>query len=130
VGIIACDFFTVETIGLKTLYVLFFIELGARRVRLAGVTANPDSAWVIQQARDLPVDGRLETAPRANAFAERFVRTVRADRLDPILILGRRHLKGVLRGYVAHYSKERPHRGIDLVRSRGSVRSSRAGRAS
>ena len=45
-GILATDFFTVETIGLKTLYVLFFIELSTRRVRLAGVTEHPDSAWV------------------------------------------------------------------------------------
>jgi hypothetical protein len=45
-GIVACDFFTVETIRLKTLYVLFFIHLSSRRVVLAGVTANPDSAWV------------------------------------------------------------------------------------
>ncbi len=45
-GMLACDFFTVETITLKTLYVLFFIELSTRRVHLAGVAANPDSAWV------------------------------------------------------------------------------------
>jgi len=51
--ILACDFFTVETIWLKTIYVLFFIELGARRVHLAGCTTNPDTTWVTQQARQL-----------------------------------------------------------------------------
>jgi hypothetical protein len=58
-GIWATDFFTVETIGLKTLYVLFFIELSTRRVHLAGVTAHPDSAWVTQQARNLAIGERL-----------------------------------------------------------------------
>jgi putative transposase len=46
----------VETIRLKTLYVLFFIHLSSRRVVLAGVTANPDSAWVTQQARNVAMD--------------------------------------------------------------------------
>jgi len=45
-AILATDFFTVETIGLKTIYVLFFIELSTRRVHVAGVTTHPDSTWV------------------------------------------------------------------------------------
>ena len=49
-GILALDFFTVETITLATMYVLFAIHLGPRRVRVLGVTTNPDSAWVWQQA--------------------------------------------------------------------------------
>ena len=52
-GIVACDFFTVDTVWLRRLYVLFFIELDTHRVHLAGVTANPDGAWVAQQARNL-----------------------------------------------------------------------------
>jgi transposase InsO family protein len=146
-GILATDFFTVETIRLKTLYVLFFIELQTRRVHVMGATAHPDSSWVTQQARNLVIDGRLGDvrflvrdhdvkfsgpfdevlrtegvrvirtpirAPRANAFAERFVRTVRRECLDHVLIYGRRHLERVLQAYVAHYVKERPHRGLGL----------------
>jgi len=42
-----------ETIWLKTIYVLFFIELGSQRVHLAGWTANPNATWVAPQARQL-----------------------------------------------------------------------------
>jgi len=147
-GILACDFFTVETIRLKTIYVLFFIELQTRRVHVVGVTAHPVSGWVTQQARNLAIDERLsgvrfllrdrdakfsgpfdevfETegarvirtpirAPRANAFAERFVRTVRRECLDHVLIHDPRHLERVLQAYLAHYAQERPHRGLDLA---------------
>ncbi len=53
-------------------------------------------------------------APRANAIAERFVRTVRTECLDWLLILNRRHLEGALRVYVDHYNRERPHRALEL----------------
>jgi putative transposase len=145
---LACDFFTVETITLRRYYVLFFIELGSRRVHLAGCTTNPTGGWVTQQARNLGFTGLLERtrflihdrdsklstsfdevfrseaikvihtpvrAPQANAYAERFVRTVRAECLDWLLILGRRHLECVLRTYTAHYNAERPHRALALV---------------
>lgn len=59
-GIWSCDFFTVETVWLRTLYVLFFIELGSRRAHLAGVTAHPGSVWVTQQARNQAMQGRLD----------------------------------------------------------------------
>jgi transposase InsO family protein len=135
-------------VALKTLYVLFFIELSTRGVHLAGLTAHPGSAWVTQQARNLAIGERLGDvgflvrdrdarfsgpfdevfqsegirvirtpirAPRANAFAERFVRTVRSECLDHILIFGRRHLQRVLRTYLKHYCEERPHRGLSLA---------------
>jgi putative transposase len=147
--VVACDFFTTYTLWGRVVYVLFFIELSTRRVQLAGCTANPDSAWVVQQARNLcfsldqrtkplrflihdrdskfsgAFDEVLSTegieivktpirSPRANAVAERWIRTVRAECLDWLLIAGERHLHRVLRTYVDHYNRQRPHRGLDL----------------
>ena len=59
-SVLACDFFTVETVGLRRFYVFFFIELGSRRVHLAGCTTNPTGAWVTQQARNLSFTGLFE----------------------------------------------------------------------
>src|SRR5213083_1834121 len=59
-GMLACDFFTVETISLRRFYVLIFIELESRRVHLAGCTINPTGAWVTQQARNLSFTGVFE----------------------------------------------------------------------
>jgi putative transposase len=146
-SILACDFFTVETVALRRLYVLFFLEVGSRRVHLAGCTANPTGSWVTQQARNLGFTDLLERtrflvrdrgskssasfdevfrsegiriirtpirALQANAHAERFVRSVREECLDWLLIAGRRHLERVLRHYVEYYNRERPHRGLGL----------------
>jgi putative transposase len=144
-GMVATDFFIVETVRLTILYVLFFIELGTRQVRLAGVTRHPNGLWVVQRARELSMERPEGTttprflirdrdskfarafddvfasdgtqviktpvqAPNANAFAERWVRTVREE----CLIWGRRHLERVVGEYVRHYNDERPHRGLEL----------------
>ncbi len=55
-GIVACDFLTVETVFLKTLYVLVFMHIRSRRILGVGVSANPDGTWVTQQARNLVMD--------------------------------------------------------------------------
>ena len=55
-------------------------------------------------------------APKANAYAERWVRTVRAECLDWLLIVGRGHLERILRVYVRHYNEHRPHRALGLHR--------------
>jgi putative transposase len=129
--------------------VLCFIELGTRRVQVAGVTAHPDGARVTQQARNLRLvlgergprvrfpcshrDARSTRAfddvfgsdgaevpitpvqaPNANAHAERWIRTVRAECLDWLLITGRGHLEQVLRSYIEHDNGHRPHRALGL----------------
>ena len=148
-GTLACDFFHVDMITLRRLYVLFFIDLERRKVFLAGVTEHPIGSWVTQQARNLAMtledEGRVVKflirdrdakfvgpfnevissigarviktpfrAPRANAFAERFVGTARRECLDWLLIRNERHLERVLTEFVEHYNSARPHRGIDL----------------
>ena len=61
--LLACDFFVVESLFLKTYYVLFFLEIGTRRVHLAGITAHPNGQWVAQQARQYmwAIEEREET---------------------------------------------------------------------
>jgi transposase InsO family protein len=148
-GLLACDFFGVETVRLQTLYVLFFLEVQTRRVFVAGCTAHPTAAWVTQQARNVlweleaagcrprvlvrDRDAKFAPAfdavfvghgvrvvrtpvraPRANAFAERWVGTVRRECLDWLLIAGERHLLRVVREYADHYNRARPHRSLRL----------------
>lgn len=146
--LLAADFFVVETIWLKTLYCFFFIELGTRRVYLAGITEHPNGHWVTQQgrnivwlleARDTDFVGLIRDndskyteafdtvfesediniirtpyrAPNANAIAERWVRSVRQECLDKILVLNQAHLRRVLTEYLDYYNRRRPHQGLD-----------------
>jgi len=146
--LLACDFFTVETLFFQTLYVLVFVEIGTRRVHFAGCTAHPDTAWVTQQARQVmwELDDReaairflihdndnkfsqaFDTvfrstgikviptpyrAPNANAHAERWIRSVREECLDKVLIINQAHLRRVMREYVTFFNSARPHQGLD-----------------
>lgn len=127
----ACDFFVKDVwtgFGKVTYYVLFFINVGTRRVRIAGATCRPNGPWVEQQARNLVMDladrgwkgscllkdgdmkftkkkfdeifksegikvKRLPFAsPDLNAYAERFVQTIKAERLNQFVVFGERHL--------------------------------------
>ena len=149
----ACDLFTVDTVFLKRIYVLFFVELAPRRVDVAGVTAHPTGAWVAQQVRNLlmALDQRTAglrfllrdrdstfppvfdavfavegievittppRAPRANAVAERWVGTARRECTDRMLIVGERHLAGMLAEYTRHYNDHRTARWASGRRTR------------
>jgi putative transposase len=157
-SILACDFFTVDTVWLRRLYVLVFISIGSRRVEYFACTSKPNTGWMLQQARNLVMeldahdrdvrfvihdrdakfpaafDALLATekikvirtpvqAPNANAHMERWVGIVRRECLDRLLIVGRRQLEHVLRVYVRHYNRNRPHRALDLSPPNSSARS-------
>ncbi len=146
--LLACDFFTVETLFLQTIYVFMFIEIGSRRVHFAGCTAHPNGTWVEQQARqimweltdrepnirflirdnDKKFTDAFDTvfrsegidviptpvrAPNANAFMERWIRSVREECLDKLLIINQAHLRRVMCEYVEFFNTARPHQGLD-----------------
>ncbi|HEY5013390.1 MAG TPA: integrase core domain-containing protein [Acidimicrobiia bacterium] len=143
-GIIASDFFHVDTVFLRRYYVLFFIELDTRRVHLAGITHHPTGDWTVQAARNFTMRYERKIrflirdhgsqfvaafddvfgaegatiirtpirVPVANAFAERWVGTVRRELCDRTLIWNHTQLERLLGEYVEHYNTRRPHRSL------------------
>jgi len=148
--IAAADFFTTEVWtarGLVTHYTLFVIDVATRAVHIAGVTPNPDAAFIAQVARNLTdcVDGFLRgkrflildrdtkftaqfrstlrdagvevvhacfQAPNMNAFAERWVRSIKHECLNKIIFFGASMLERAIREYVAQYHSERTHQSL------------------
>jgi putative transposase len=148
--LVASDFFTVEVWrlhGLTTYYVLFFLELPTRLVKIAGITKNPNAAWMVQIGRNLtdPDEGWFATrrkliidrdtkycgdfrtlierdgseiirlpprSPNLNAYAERFVGSIKSECLNRLVLFGEASLRRAIREYVTHYRQERNHQGL------------------
>jgi transposase InsO family protein len=149
-AIAASDFFTVEVWswrGLVTHYILFVIDLATRRVVIAGITTNPNEAWMLQIARNLTdaetgmlrgtrhlivdPDTKYSAAfrtflvregvdvirlpprsPNLNAFAERFVRSVKSECLLKLIPIGVPMLRRAVHEYMEHKHRERNHQGL------------------
>ena len=149
-GLAAADFFTVEVLTMRGLvrYVVFFVmKLKTRSGAIAGITHQPDEAWMTQIARNLTGadDGFLHRmqyvildrdplytagfrrllrdsgvtplvlpawSPNLNAFAERFVESVKSECLDRLVLLGEEHLRMAVREFAYHYHEERPQQGL------------------
>jgi putative transposase len=147
--LVATDFFTAEVWtlgGLVTYYVLFFLDLGSRKVHVAGVTPHPNEAWMVQVARHVTMeewgflspgqylihdrdtkfcpafqqiidDASVERivlpprSPNLNAYAERWVRSVKDEALARMMLFGEGSLRHILSEYVDHYHQERNHQG-------------------
>jgi putative transposase len=150
-AIAATDFFSVEVLtrtGLVRYLVLFIIELGSRRIEIAGIAPDPDGQWMKQIARNLidVEDGALTgvhylihdrdplftdafreilrtsgvktvklpaRSPNLNAYAERFVRTIKSECLSHIIPIGERHLRNTVKEFIEHYHSERNHQGLN-----------------
>jgi transposase InsO family protein len=147
--LVATDFFTAEvwtSCGLVTYYILFFIQVGSRRVHIAGMTPHPNETWIRQMARNSTMvewgfltpgqylihdrDTKFCSAfretikaagltliklpprsPNLNAYAERWVRSVKEEVLSRLILFGEDALRQVLKEYGTHYHRERNHQG-------------------
>jgi putative transposase len=146
----AADFFTAEVWsakGLITYYVFFIIDLAKRTVHIAGMTAHPNEAWMMQVGRHLTdtIDGALNgkshlildrdskfsrefrrliaesgtavirlppRSPNLNAYAERFVRSIKEECLNRMIFVGQASLRRAIGEFIAHYHLERNHQGL------------------
>jgi putative transposase len=138
-AILACDFFVAVTATFRMLYVFVVIEHGTRRLAHVNVTANPSADWTLQQLRAVVGEGAHQylihdrdkifathlddsiralgmkvlrspvASPKANSICERVIGTIRTECLDWMIPLSEAHLQSILKSWVEHYNRGRPH---------------------
>lgn len=149
--LVAGDFFTVDILkkfNLMRFYVLFFIHVSTREVKIAGITEYPTNNFMVQMSRNMtdPFDGFFlnksliildndilftkqfkqmirdfgmkfvkipRKSPNLNAYAERFIRSIREECLNHLLLPNEKSLRHALREYEKYYNHERTHQGIN-----------------
>jgi transposase InsO family protein len=138
-SLFACDFFTVDCFGFFCLYVFFIIQLNSRKIVHWNITTNPTIKFLRLQfsefennfpdsylihdnsgeLRNFPYNqyrfNHVATSPYSpnmNAFAERFVRSVRQECLNHFIVFSHNHLRNLMREYVYYYNNYRPHQGL------------------
>ena len=141
-AIVACDFFVAVTVTFRRLYVFVVIEHGSRRLVHVNATAAPTADWTLQQLREAINEDRHErlihdrdrifskqldasiealglgvlrspiAAPKANSICERVIGTIRRECLDWMIPLSEGHLRTILREWVTHYNRGRPHSAL------------------
>jgi transposase InsO family protein len=138
-SLFACDFFTVDCFGFIRLYVFFIIQLNSRKIVHWNITTNPSIKFLRLQFSEFENNfpdsylihdnsGELRNfpyhqyrfnhvatspySPNMNAFAERFVRSVRQECLNHFIVFSYNHLRNLMREYVYYYNNYRPHQGL------------------
>ena len=141
-SLFACDFFTVDTFGFKRFHVFFIIELKSRNIVHYNVTQNPNIHFLRNQLsyfeelhpvsylihdnsgelkyfpyQEYKIRGVSTTpySPNLNAYAERFIRSIRQECLDWFVIFSEMQLRNILRSYTEYYNDFRPHQGINSI---------------
>jgi transposase InsO family protein len=140
-SLFACDFFTIDTFSFKRFYVFFVMELKSRKIVQFGITTNPVLGFVRNQLQGFMFSrdnkkthlihdnsGELKWfdyesvgikgvatvpfSPDMNAYAERFVGSIRREFLDHVIVFTYRQLHRLIKEYVNYYNSLRPHQGI------------------
>ena len=109
----AMDFFVVPTAELKVLFVLVVLGHDRRRVLHFNVTEHPTAEWTAQQLVEAFPFESAPASPWQNAYAERLIGTIRRELLDHVVVLNERHLRRLLKSYVAYYNQWRTHRSLE-----------------